>query len=449
MTQAIIILALLTAINLHGQVTIGSDQAPNKGALLDLKEHAPDANNATATRGLGLPKVELSDLSKLIIGTAPEITGADALSHAGLIVYNTKASMCFSEGMYVWNGTQWDQLAGVGIGSYQSDVEALKTLYNANPGNTLGWNLALDPSTFAGVIWATVCGETRVIKLDVNSKNLTSSAGIEKLYMLTELNCWFNSLTTLDVSGAKSLTHLYCGENQLTSLDVSKNTALTHLYTGFNKLTSLDVSKNPALVLMECYANQLTSLDVSKNTALVTLFCHRNKLASLDVSGATALETLYCLENKLMTLDVSNNMALTSITCGDNLLTTLDVSNNTLLNYLELYNNSLTTLNISNNTALTSLNCSDNKFTTLNIFNNTALMSLNCNNNKLTALDISNNAALIAVWCSGNWLTQTEIDKFKLHPNYCTSSFMRNNLLPQYIYGTTTVNASITAPTCP
>lgn len=449
LTLAIVILALFTTISLHGQVTIGSGEKPNAGALLDLKEYAPDANNATATRGLGLPKVELSDLTKLQIGTAPEITGADALEHAGLLVYNAKSSMCFTEGMYVWNGTQWDQLAGMGIGSYQSDVEALKTLYNANPGNTLGWNLTLDPSTFAGVTWATVCGETRVIKLDVNNKNLTSSAGIDKLYMLTELNCWSNSLTTLDVSGAKSLTYLHCGDNQITSLNVSKNTALIHLYTGFNKLTSLDVSKNPALTYIECYANQLTSLDVSKNPALVTLFCHFNQLITLNVSGATALDLLYCPGNNLTTLDVSNNTALTSIECARNQLTTLNVSNNTLLRDLVLYENSLTTLNISNNTALTSLDCRDNQLSTLDISNNTALYTLSCSNNQLSTLDISNNTALTAVWCSGNWLSQTEINKFKLHPNYCVYSLMRDNLIPQYFLGTTTVDASITAPTCP
>ena len=64
---------------------------------------------------------------------------------------------------------------------------------------------------------------------------------------LTELDCYYNQLTSLDVSKNTALTTLTCSDNDLTSLDVSKNTALTNLYCAGNQLTSLDVSKNTAL----------------------------------------------------------------------------------------------------------------------------------------------------------------------------------------------------------
>lgn len=41
-----------------GQVTIGSSETPNLGALLDLKEKS-NVNGETANRGLGMPRVEL------------------------------------------------------------------------------------------------------------------------------------------------------------------------------------------------------------------------------------------------------------------------------------------------------------------------------------------------------------------------------------------------------
>ena len=107
---------------------------------------------------------------------------------------------------------------------------------------------------------------------------------------------------------------------------MSKNTALTELYCYYNQLTSLDVSKNTALTELYCYYNQLTALDVSKNTALDYLDCSNNQLASLDVSRNTALKYLYCEANQLTSLDVSKNQALTFLACYGNKLAVLDVS---------------------------------------------------------------------------------------------------------------------------
>jgi len=52
------------------------------------------------------------------------------------------------------------------------------------------------------------------------------------------LNCYYNNLTSLNVSGCTALTDLSCSGNNLTSLDVSKNTALTYLSCSSNNLTS-------------------------------------------------------------------------------------------------------------------------------------------------------------------------------------------------------------------
>ena len=102
-------------------------------------------------------------------------------------------------------------------------------------------------------------------------------------------------------------------------------TSLEYLDCWYNQLTSLDVSNNPALTYLDCYDNQLTSLDVSNNPALTYLACGLNQLTTLDVSGCTALTYLNCGPNQLTTLDVSNNTALTELNCGPNQLTTLEV----------------------------------------------------------------------------------------------------------------------------
>ena len=117
-----------------------------------------------------------------------------------------------------------------------------------------------------------------VATLDVSYKGISSLAGIEYFTTLTELNCYHNQLTELDVSKNAALTELNCVYNQLTELDVSKNTALTELYCDYNQLTELDVSKNTTLTELWCYGNQITELDVSKNTELTKLYCHYNYL---------------------------------------------------------------------------------------------------------------------------------------------------------------------------
>ena len=99
-----------------------------------------------------------------------------------------------------------------------------------------------------------------ITELDVsgtyeNRGTLTSLQGIEYFESLTELVCYYNQLTSLDVSANMALTELECYDNQLTSLDVSANTALTELECDDNQLTSLDVSANTALTFLECEDN--------------------------------------------------------------------------------------------------------------------------------------------------------------------------------------------------
>lgn len=135
--------------------------------------------------------------------------------------------------------------------------------------------------------------------LDVSGEEIADLTGIEHFTALTELDCYDNELTSLDISKNTALTSLFCNFNQLTALDVSQNTALTTLGCGNNQLTSLDVSKNTALTGLGCEFNQLTTLDVSKNTALVGLFCQNNQLTSLNVSQNTRLTDLRCLSNQI------------------------------------------------------------------------------------------------------------------------------------------------------
>jgi hypothetical protein len=82
------------AANLYAQVTIGSDDEPHSGAILDLKSD---------NKGLKLPTVSLTDTAAFQLSTNP----SDAASAIGMTVYNTNDDIIGGrgQGIYTWNGT--------------------------------------------------------------------------------------------------------------------------------------------------------------------------------------------------------------------------------------------------------------------------------------------------------------------------------------------------------
>ncbi|MBQ7155592.1 MAG: leucine-rich repeat domain-containing protein [Synergistaceae bacterium] len=105
-----------------------------------------------------------------------------------------------------------------------------------------------------------------ITQITVYGQRITSLQGIEYFTALTELDCFSNQLTTLDVSRNTSLTTLYCADNNLTTLDVSHNTALTWLWCPGNQLTMLDVSHNTALTTLGCYQQHRNGLIISNTS---------------------------------------------------------------------------------------------------------------------------------------------------------------------------------------
>ncbi|EPR74190.1 Internalin-like protein [Winogradskyella psychrotolerans RS-3] len=194
------------------------------------------------------------------------------------------------------------------------------------------------------------CSEASAFTGAINVGNLSISdlTGIEAFTNLTQLYCYNNNLTSLDVSQNTALINLECYTNQLSSLNVSQNTALTRLSISSNMFTSLDVSANTDLEYLDCEANQLSALDVSTNTALTQLYCSYNQLTSLDVLANTALGVLQCSNNQLSNINVSANTALQGLGCSYNQLISLDVSANTALQGLDCSNNQLSSLDIAN-----------------------------------------------------------------------------------------------------
>lgn len=126
--KMIALLAMLVILScspdIRAQVTIGSGEVPNEGALLDLKE------SGKTTKGLGIPRVKLQkllpseggDLSNTVIeknstdntNVLNEGWGNDV--HIGLVVYNVankniEENVYTCPGMHVWNGSAWQPLS--------------------------------------------------------------------------------------------------------------------------------------------------------------------------------------------------------------------------------------------------------------------------------------------------------------------------------------------------
>ena len=100
--------------NIGAQVTIGSGIPPADGALLDLKEKTPAnpaTDNATATKGLLLPRVKLTDPGRLYPMFNGNYNPGEDVIHTGLTVLNlSECDGKFAKGVYTWTGGRWEQL---------------------------------------------------------------------------------------------------------------------------------------------------------------------------------------------------------------------------------------------------------------------------------------------------------------------------------------------------
>lgn len=98
----LLIFLISGAAKLQAQVAIGGLTSPHPAAVLDL-------DKSTLKLGLKLPKVVLdadSTVFKLIANPSSQlITEA-----TGMIVYNTNINILKGEGIYFWDGIQWNPL---------------------------------------------------------------------------------------------------------------------------------------------------------------------------------------------------------------------------------------------------------------------------------------------------------------------------------------------------
>jgi len=122
---SILVIGMLSISSLYSQVTIGKDEEPVDGALLQLKHDGTYTGNANASKGLNLPRVNLTDEFNLFpmfeddgnngykIGSVTYTKSDEDKKHAGLMVYNINPCLTHNGdgiGPYVWDGSHWVKL---------------------------------------------------------------------------------------------------------------------------------------------------------------------------------------------------------------------------------------------------------------------------------------------------------------------------------------------------
>lgn len=325
-----------------------------------------------------------------------------------------------------------------------------------------------------------------VQSIAVYSKGIQSLKGIEFFTALTSLDCSFNELDSLDVSGCTGLTTLSCQLCGLTTLDVSRNRALGRLICTGNQLTALDVSNHSALTILTCDVNQLTTLNVSGCTNLSTLSLTSNQIKgagmdafveSLPMGGPGWMYVIGSSPDEQNTMTKSQVVAakikgwiparwagytetgwdiwedypgidedsipstgvaidatnfpdayfrqfLLGQTYGaDSVLTEEEIASVTYLRITNTYARSFQGIEFF--TALQSLSCWENQLTTLDLSKNTALTSVQCFSNKLTQINVSGCTALKTLDCNDNQLKRLNVSGC---PALTNLSFYKNQI---------------------
>ena len=116
-----------------------------------------------------------------------------------------------------------------------------------------------------------------------------------KAALLANTSVNTNKDAEIQLSEAQAVQDLYVSNLSIADLTgIEYFTALTNLSCFNNQLSNLNISKNKALTRLSCFSNQLTLLNLASNTELRDLFCDDNKLTFLDIRDNINLTSLWC-----------------------------------------------------------------------------------------------------------------------------------------------------------
>lgn len=144
---------------------------------------------------------------------------------------------------------------------------------------------------------------SKIIFLNIESKNLTGSSKLKEFINLRELNCSENKLTSLEIANCPKLNILRCSRNQINQLVIDNCPSLTFFSCSGNQLNNLDffsIDHHKNIVYLDLGSNNFPSQDLSFLASFVNL----EELRINNNPFFGSLKTLQKLK-KLKTLDVT------------------------------------------------------------------------------------------------------------------------------------------------
>lgn len=171
---------LIFCLESFSQVTIGLNEAPEHGALLQLKNQTITTGTiVNATKGLMIPRVELTSKKKLYPIFNDTDSNYDSAAkqsdqhskHTGLTVYATKTfELVNCPGLYVWDGEDWINLEALQKEVLPSFIDGEGNTYEYKRYGNLYWMTE-------NVISTTVRGEG-ITPITKDSKGRSPSANL-------------------------------------------------------------------------------------------------------------------------------------------------------------------------------------------------------------------------------------------------------------------------------
>ncbi|GHT87966.1 hypothetical protein FACS189474_2190 [Bacteroidia bacterium] len=239
--------------SMNEQVTIGSENPPHSGAVLDLQ---------STSQGLKLPTVSITNWSVFGLPVTAASTAANA---KGMIAYNTNTTT--GEGLYFWDGSQWipvkesigtNPVTGITI---TSAGDATSLLYNG----TLQLTATIAPSDASnkevtwgvvqGVQFASVSPSGLVSGIKNGNAVIVASAGGKNAYYEIRVKNP-NSPATMHIGNNDYLTYDYSGSIWMVQ-NLKEGSSGTNIKTQYNVggTPDPDVQTNPTVGQLGYYYN--------------------------------------------------------------------------------------------------------------------------------------------------------------------------------------------------
>ena len=344
-TNNLVLTALVDSVNFITSLDVSQNTA-----LTDLICDNNPLSSLDLSQNTALSQFTCSNtlLSSLDLSHNPALTWLDCNNNSSLSSLNVADGnninflhfyatnnpnlSCIQVDNVPWSTTHWTVGGGNidNIVSFSLNCACLPIVYIPDPvfkAYLLG-NLSINTNSDGEIQVCEAAAYTGTI--DVSGLGISDLTGIEAFTGLTILECYDNSLNSMDLHLNTALWYLDCHHNSLNSLNVTQNILLNTIDCDSNSISNLDVNQNTVLNYLYCNNNSISSLNLNNNTALVSLRCNLNQISNLDISQNTSLYHLECNNNALISLNAANgnnsNFAVFDAT-SNSYLTCIQVDN--------------------------------------------------------------------------------------------------------------------------